>query len=73
MKNQQEYFIELSSKPIDMPHYGMRIYSPKTLYSWLFDYRSYGIEALKPGYRSDKGKSRKIDENLVEKLRKSVF
>ncbi|MDD4563077.1 MAG: helix-turn-helix domain-containing protein [Syntrophomonadaceae bacterium] len=67
--NQKDYFIEITSKAIDMPHYGMRMYSPKTLGSWLSDYRRGGIDALKPGYRADRGKSRKIDDELVEKIR----
>ncbi len=67
--NQKEYFIEITSNTIDMPHYGMRVYSPKTLISWLKDYRDGGIEALKPGYRSDRGKSRKINDGLVDKIR----
>jgi putative transposase len=67
--NQQEYFAELAGKPIDMPHYGMRNYSPKTLAGWLNDYRRSGIDGLKPGYRSDRGKSRKINDELVDKIR----
>ena len=67
--NQNEYFIEVTSKAIDMPYYGMRNYSPKTLASWLSDYRRNGIDALKPGFRSDRGKSRKIDATLMEKIR----
>lgn len=67
--NQTEYFIDVTSNPIDMPYYGMRKYSPKTLAAWLNDYRRNGIEALKPGFRSDRGKSRKIDEALLEKIR----
>lgn len=67
--NQNEYFIEATSKAIDMPYYGMRNYSPKTLTSWLSAYRRNGIDALKPGFRSDRGKSRKIDEALLEKIR----
>ena len=67
--NQRDYFIEVTSKPIDMPHYGNRSYSPKTLSGWLSAYRRSGIEALKPSFRSDRGKSRKIDTNLLEKIR----
>lgn len=67
--NQTEYFIEMTSAPIDMPYYGMRKYSPKTLAGWLNDYRHNGIDALKPGFRSDRGKSRKIGEALLEKIR----
>ncbi len=67
--NQKEYFIDITSKAIDMPYYGMRKYSPKTLAGWLNDYRRSGIDALKPGFRSDRGKSRKIDVVLLEKIR----
>ena len=69
VENQKEYFIDVTNDPIDMPYYGMRKYSPKTLAGWLNDYRRNGIEALKPGFRSDRGKSRKIDEALLEKIR----
>ncbi len=69
VENQTEYFIEVTSNPIEMPYYGMRKYSPKTLAGWLYDYRRSGIDALKPGFRSDRGKSRKIDEALLEKIR----
>lgn len=69
VENQSEYFIEVTSKAIDMPYYGMKQYSPKTLAGWLNDYRRSGIDALKPGFRSDRGKSRKIDEALLEKIR----
>ncbi len=67
--NQKEYFIDVTSKAIDMPYYGMRKYSPKTLAGWLNDYRRSGIDALKPGFRSDRGTSRKIDAALLEKIR----
>jgi transposase InsO family protein len=69
VKNQLKYFAELAGSPIDMPHYGMRNYAPKTLAGWLGDYRRDGIEGLKPGYRSDRGKSRKINDELVDKIR----
>lgn len=69
VENQKEYFESLCLKPIEMPHYGLRIYSPKTLYSWLHCYRQSGIESLKPGYRSDRGKSRNVDSLIAEKIR----
>ncbi|MGI6436241.1 MAG: helix-turn-helix domain-containing protein [Syntrophomonadaceae bacterium] len=67
--NQKEYFIEVTGKAINMPHYGMRMYSPKTIAGWLNGYRRGGIDALKPGCRSDRGKSRKINDELVEIIR----
>lgn len=64
VKNNTEYFQELSKAPLDMPCYGMRIYHYKTFESWLYDYYRYGLDGLTPGFRSDKGKSRKITEEV---------
>lgn len=69
VENQKKYFEELCARPIDMPHYGSKMYSPKTVMDWLNDYRRGGIEALKPGYRSDRGKSRKVNFEMAEKIR----
>ena len=69
VESQKEYFEALCVKPIDMPYYGPRIYSPKTLVNWLHDYRTSGIEALKPGYRDDRGKSRKVSLEIADKIR----
>lgn len=63
-----EYFRQIAAEPIDMPVYGMRNYSVKTLESWLNDYRKYGLEGLIRGNRSDKGKSRKISTELSEEI-----
>lgn len=69
VKSTTEYFNEVASKPIEMPHLGMRKYSPKTLKSWLYDYRRYGLSGLFKNQRSDKGKSRKVTEELSEKIK----
>lgn len=69
VQNQKEYFETLCVKPIDMPYYGLRVYSPKTLKSWLNEYRRGGLETLKPGYRADRGKSRKVSPEITEKIR----
>lgn len=69
VKNQKEYFETLCSMPIDMPYYGLKHYSPKTLRYWVFEYRRGGIEALKPGYRSDRGKSRKVNLEIADAIR----
>ena len=69
VKNQKEYFDALSDKPIEIPYLGMRRYTPKTLRGWLYQYLRGGIEALKPGYRSDRGKYRKIDFELSERIK----
>jgi len=66
--NNAEYFRHISSKPIDMPYYGARNYSYKTLESWLCDYNRCGIEGLIRGCRSDKGKHRKISAELGQEI-----
>lgn len=68
VENQKEYFQLLCSKPIELPHYGARRYSPKTLANWLGEYRRLGFDALKPGSRSDRGKSRKITAEMEAKI-----
>lgn len=70
VSNNAEYFRKAASSPIEMPHYGMRNYSYKTLESWLCDYNKRGLEGLARGCRSDKGKSRKISEELGEEILK---
>ncbi|MCL4439728.1 MAG: helix-turn-helix domain-containing protein [Firmicutes bacterium] len=69
VEKQKEYFETLCVKPIDMPYYGPKVYSPKTIMGWLNEYRRGGIEALKPGYRNDRGKSRKVSPEITEKIR----
>lgn len=66
--NNTEYFRQVASSPIDMPYYGMRNYSYKTLESWLCDYNKKGLDGLIRGTRSDKGKSRKISLELGEEI-----
>lgn len=66
--NNVEYFRKVANSPIEMPHYGIRKYSYKTLNSWLYDYNKYGLDGLVCENRCDKGKSRKISSDLGEKI-----
>ena len=68
VNNRREYYVQISSNPIEMPYYGIRKYAPKTIESWYCDYMRGGLDALKPGYRGDKGSSRKINAELAEKI-----
>jgi putative transposase len=71
---QGEYCAKVASSVIDMPHYGPKNYSPKTIASWYTDYLRLGLDALKPKPRTDKGGTRKvtteISDALAEKCRK---
>lgn len=68
VENNKAYYIKATEQPIDMPYYGARKYSPKTLESWYCDYMHGGIDALKPGLRGDHGNSRKISAELGAKI-----
>jgi hypothetical protein len=68
VSNKAEYFRKVASEPIDMPVYGMRRYSEKTFQDWLSGYMRGGIDALINTSRSDKGKSRKINDALAERI-----
>jgi len=66
--NNAEYFRKVAADLIDMPGLGLRRYSQKTMQGWLSSYIRGGIDALINTNRSDKGKSRKIDDALAEKI-----
>jgi len=66
--NNIAYYCKITEKPIEMPHYGARKYAPKTIESWYCDYMRGGLDALKPRPRGDKGGSRRISEELGEKI-----
>jgi putative transposase len=68
VKNNTEYFKQVASSPIEMPYYGVRNYSYKTIESWLCDYNKRGLDGLIRGCRSDKGKSRKISTEIGEEI-----
>jgi putative transposase len=62
------YLEMVSSKPHDVPHYGRREYSAKTIRLWLSSYRQGGLDNLLPAVRKDKGIPRSISPALGEKL-----
>lgn len=68
-----EYSEETTKSPIEMPHYGFKSYSPKTISNWYSEYIKGGIDALKPAPRSDRGLSRvltpEMSESILKKLR----
>ena len=62
------YLEMVSSKQHDVPHYGRREYSAKTIRLWLLHYRQGGLDSLIPPTRKDKGVPRSIAPALGEKL-----
>jgi transposase len=66
---QNEYFRTQAAKHHEFPRYGNRKVKISTLKSWLKAYRKNGFEALKPKIRSDKGRPRKADSNMLDVIR----
>lgn len=60
------YCASVAENPIEMPHYGTKLYSPKTIATWYSDYIREGLDALKPKPRADKGGTRKITSEMED-------
>jgi transposase InsO family protein len=60
------YYRRICSEPLALPDGRSVRYNPKTLENWESDYRHGGMEALTPGFRSDKGQSRRLSREAVE-------
>ena len=70
--NKSVYCEEASREPVEMPHYGLKSYSPKTIGDWYSDYMKGGIDALKPSSRSDRGTSRVLDADMCGSILKKL-
>lgn len=66
--SQKEYLEEVTAKKHQVPYYGEKEYTAKTLSCWLLAYRREGFEGLKPKKRSDRGQPRKFSPEQEEHL-----
>lgn len=66
-KNASSYFERVSAQKQQVPVYGEKDYSPKTMNDWLSHYRKLGFDGLKPSIRSDKNRSRNVSGE-IEKI-----
>lgn len=66
--NQKEFLAEITGKVHQVPYYGAKEFTPKTLACWLLAYRRAGFDGLKPKPRSDRGQSRKLSQEQEEHL-----
>ncbi len=62
------YLAEVSEKKHDVPCYGEKRYAAKTILEWLLFYRRKGFDGLKPGTRSDRGKSRTLSQEQQDHM-----
>ena len=65
MGKQNQYFNKLSKKTHNVPGIGQKKYHPSTFKSWLRKYRKRGFDGLYKSCRKDKGKPRKITEEIA--------
>lgn len=66
--SKQDYLAEVCGKVHDVPYYGRKDFTPKTVECWLRDYRRGGFTALRPKGRSDKGISRVLSAEKKEEI-----
>lgn len=60
----KDYLQAICAKKYELPDGRAKEFAPTTIKEWLRQYRLYGIDGLYPKNRNDKGKSRKIFEDL---------
>ena len=68
-KNKTAFYNEISNKGLVGPDGRVHHYAPATIEKWYLDYQNHGFDALVPKGRSDAGMSRKLDEDLQERIR----
>lgn len=66
---QNEYFRSQAAKRHEFPRYGLRKIRVSTLKSWLKKYKQEGFDGLKPKIRNDKGRPRKVSDELLNAIR----
>jgi putative transposase len=63
---QNEYFRQQAQAEHDFPRYGRKKIRVSTLKSWLRKYRQGGFDTLKPKSRSDGGRPRRLNEQMLK-------
>ena len=68
VSSKKDYLAEVCGKVHEVPYYGRKEFTPRTVECWLRDYRQRGFAALKPKGRSDRGKSRALSPEMKEAI-----
>lgn len=63
------FYTEISNKGLVGPGGRVHHYAPATIEKWYLDYQNHGFDALVPKTRADAGTSRKLDDDLQERIR----
>lgn len=62
------YFRRVAENPLMRPDGTEFQYDPKTLERWSREYKKYGLEALTPKHRSDKGDTRNLSNECISEI-----
>jgi transposase InsO family protein len=65
---QNEYFRKQAEHDHEFPYYGRRKITVSTMKSWLRSFRRRGFNALKPKERSDGGRPRRLNDQLLKTI-----
>ena len=63
------FYNEISNKGLVGPDGSVHHYALSTIEKWYFDYQNQGFDSLVPKGRADAGMSRKLDDELQERIR----
>jgi len=66
---QNEYFRGQVKKEHEFPHYGFRKFKVSTFKRWLKLFRKRGYEGLKPKFRKDIGRPRRVNDEIMAAIR----
>lgn len=64
------YCKRITDRPITWPDGSTSTYTPKTIFKWYYKYKSFGMDGLIHGERSDKGKSRALSDEAIAAIEK---
>ena len=67
-KSAKAYFKRITEKPLILPDGTTAEYSWKTLEKWVSVYKRFGFDALMPMERSDKGTTRVLSDEAIERI-----
>lgn len=67
-RSMNEYFINVATKEHMLPNGDKRYFDVSSIKNWYYQYKKYGFDGLKPGVRSDRGKSKKIPITVLDTI-----
>ena len=65
----KDYLERICAQAHQVPHQGLKEFSPSTVKKWLIDYRRFGLEGLKRKPRNDKGLSRTLTSKMAQAIK----